>query len=132
MYRKYRDQAAFYIVYIQEAHASDIWQMQANLRQNVIFSLPKTQDERLNIAESCVRNLHIEIPALIDGFQNTTEQAYTGWPDRLYVIGRDGRVAFKSAPGPFGFDPRAMEPVLKKAIAGAATATQKPPGNPPA
>jgi len=31
------------------------------------------------------------------------EKAYTGWPDRLYLIDKEGRVAFKSAPGPFGF-----------------------------
>ena len=63
----------------------------------------RLMDERNNVAESCVRNLHIEIPALLDDFQNTTETAYTGWPDRLYVIDRAGKVAFKSAPGPFGF-----------------------------
>jgi len=30
------------------------------------------------------------------------EAAYTGWPDRLHVIDVDGRVAYKSRPGPFG------------------------------
>ena len=116
MYRQYKDRAAFYIVYIQEAHASDVWQMGSNVRQNVVFALPKTTDERGQVAESCVRNLHIEIPALLDDFQNTTETAYTGWPDRLYVIDRAGHVAFKSPPGPFGFEPQAMEVELKKAV----------------
>jgi type I thyroxine 5'-deiodinase len=32
--------------------------------------------------------------ALLDDFRDTTEVAYTGWPDRLYAIGRDGRVAY--------------------------------------
>jgi hypothetical protein len=32
-----------------------------------------------------------------------------GWPDRLYVIARDGRIAYKSDPGPFGFKPADME-----------------------
>ncbi len=90
--------------------------MGSNLRQNVVFALPKSADERGKIAESCMRNLHIEIPALLDDFQNTTEMAYMGWPDRLYVIDRTGRVAFKSQPGPFGFEPQAMEAELKKAV----------------
>jgi type I thyroxine 5'-deiodinase len=47
--------------------------------------------------------LGIEFPALVDRIENSTEIAYTGWPDRLYVIDKDGRVAFKSAAGPFGF-----------------------------
>ena len=103
-------------MYIQEAHASDIWQMGSNVRQNVVFALPKSAEERGQVAESCVRNLHIEIPALLDNFQNGAEIAYTGWPDRLYVIDRAGRVAFKSLPGPFGFEPQAMETELKKSL----------------
>jgi type I thyroxine 5'-deiodinase len=90
--------------------------MASNETQKVVFQSPRSIGERTNIAESCVRNLHIEIPALLDNFQNTTEGAYTGWPDRLYVIGKDGRVAFKSAAGPFGFAPAKMEVALKKAV----------------
>jgi Iodothyronine deiodinase len=47
--------------------------------------------------------LGIEFPALVDRIENSIEIAYTGWPDRLYVIDKDGRIAFKSAAGPFGF-----------------------------
>jgi type I thyroxine 5'-deiodinase len=116
LYAEYRDRAAFYIVYIQEAHAADVWQMSSNVKQNVVFTLPKSLDERAQVADSCVRNLHIDIPALLDDFGNSTEIAYTGWPDRLYVIDREGRVAFKSKPGPFGFHPEDMEGALKKAL----------------
>ena len=38
----------------------------------------------------------------------------TGWPDRLYVIGTDGRVRYKSAAGPFGFSTRDLEAVLEQ------------------
>ncbi len=103
---------AFYIVYIQEAHASDVWQMGSNLRDNVVFASPRSSGERGSVAESCVRNLHIQIPALLDDFGNSTEHAYTGWPDRLYVIDRNGRVVYKSRPGPFGFHPSEMEASL--------------------
>ena len=102
------------MVYIQEAHSSDLWQMEPNVRQNVIFANPKNMEEREAVAGACVRNLHIEIPALIDPILNSTDSDYTGWPDRLYVIDREGRVAYKSRPGPFGFHPEEMEPHLKK------------------
>ena len=32
---------------------------------------------------------------------NAVEQEYTAWPDRLYLIGVDGRIRFKSEAGPF-------------------------------
>ena len=104
---------AFYVVYILEAHASDVWQMNSNVKQGVVFVSPKNSAEREEIAGSCVRNLHIQIPALVDNFDNTTERAYTGWPDRLYVIDRDGRVVYKSKPGPFGFHANEVEQSLK-------------------
>ena len=104
---------AFYVIYIVEAHASDVWQMESNVKQNVVFALPKTMGERETVADSCVRNLHIQIPALIDDFSDSTEKAYTGWPDRLYVIDRNGRIACKTKPGPFGFHPEEVEKTLR-------------------
>ena len=112
MYRKYKDRVAFYIVYIQEAHASDFWQMPDNIRQGVIFRNPTTLVARETVAGSCVRNLHIAIPALLDGMDNRVEVEYKGWPDRLYLIDTQGRVVFRSKPGPFGFHPRDMQPLL--------------------
>ena len=101
-------------MYIEEAHPSDIWQMRSNVREGVVFRNPQSDSERFTVAESCVRKLGIRFPALIDGIDNAVERRYTGWPDRLYLIGRDGRVVFKSAPGPFGFDAEALAAALRQ------------------
>jgi hypothetical protein len=102
------------VVYIFEAHTSDAWQMGINVREHVVFTNPKSFEEKGQIANTCVRKLGIEIPALVDDIQNTVETTYTGWPDRLYVIDKSGRVAYKSAPGPFGFEPRGVAETLKR------------------
>jgi type I thyroxine 5'-deiodinase len=39
-------------------------------------------------------------------------RAYLATPDRLYVVDRDGRIAYRGGPGPFGFNPREMEQTL--------------------
>jgi type I thyroxine 5'-deiodinase len=96
-----------------EAHPSDIWQMQSNIKDNVVFASPKDEGERTNIAGACVRKLGIKFPAIVDGFDNTTEMAYTGWPDRIYLIDKTGKVVYKSKPGPFGFKPAELEAALK-------------------
>lgn len=80
----------------------------------MIYADPKTSSEREAVADACVRGLKIEVPALLDNIENTTEKAYTAWPDRLYVIDKKGRIAFKSAPGPYGFHPKQMEEALRK------------------
>ena len=79
--------------------------MQSNVRDGVLFSTPKNDVERVNVANACWRKLGIKFPALVDSMDNRVEAAYTGWPDRLYLIDRGGRVVFKTKPGPFGFDP---------------------------
>ena len=104
----------FYAVYILEAHPSDVWQMQSNVRDKVVFASPKNEEDRAFIAGACVRKLGIKFPAVLDEFGNSTEQAYTGWPDRIYVIGTDGRIVHKSAPGPFGFSTSDLEQTLNR------------------
>jgi type I thyroxine 5'-deiodinase len=100
-------------VYILEAHPSDVWQMQSNIKDNVVFASPRDEGERAQVAGACVRKLGIKFPAIVDGFDNQTESAYTGWPDRIYLIDKDGRIVYKSKPGPFGFKPDELEAALK-------------------
>jgi hypothetical protein len=95
--------------------------MQSNIRENIVFASPKDYDERTAVAGSCVRKLGIKFPALIDGFDNTTERAYTGWPDRIYLIDSNGRVAYKSKPGPFGFKPSELQAALEQQSVNLAT-----------
>jgi peroxiredoxin len=103
LYQQYKNKVDFLVVYVTEAHPSDVWQMQSNIKEQVVFASPKDEEERALVAGACVRKLGIEIPAVIDQFGNSTEQAYTGWPDRLYLIDTKGRIAYKAKPGPFGF-----------------------------
>jgi type I thyroxine 5'-deiodinase len=104
------------VVYITEAHPSDVWQMQSNVKDKVVFASPRSEEERGFVAGACVRKLGIEIPAVLDEFGNSTENAYTAWPDRLYVIDRSGRVAYKSRPGPFGFKADELKAAIQEAI----------------
>jgi type I thyroxine 5'-deiodinase len=102
------------VVYITEAHPSDVWQMESNIKDKVVFASPRNEDERAAVAGTCVRKLGIEIPAVLDEFGNSTESAYTGWPDRLYLIDASGKVAYKSKPGPFGFRPNELAAALRR------------------
>ncbi len=104
------------MVYITEAHPSDVWQMQSNIKDNVVFASPKNDEERAFIAGACVRKLGIKFPSVLDEFGNSTERAYTGWPDRIYLIDSQGRVVYKSKPGPFGFLPDELSAALTRTV----------------
>jgi peroxiredoxin len=90
--------------------------MQSNITDKVVFASPKNAEERSHLGQMCVRKLGIKFPAIIDTFDNATEQAYTAWPDRLYVIDREGRIAYKARPGPFGFHPEGVAETLQKLL----------------
>ena len=103
-------------MYIQEAHPTDLWTTASNARDHVLYASPRSYGERTETASACVRNLGIRIPAVLDGIDNQIERAYTGWPDRLYVIGTNGRVAYKSLPGPFGLSAAGLERALELVV----------------
>ena len=74
-------------------------------------------DERLEVAETCMTKLALEpMPAIVDNMDNVANEAYEAWPDRLYLVGRDGRVAYKGGPGPFGFSADDLEAAIQKEL----------------
>ena len=114
---------AFYIVYIQEAHPTDLWQMPSNIQEGVLYASPRSDEERSSTAFACVRRLGIHIPAILDHIENPTERAYTAWPDRMFIVDTNGRIVFKSMPGRFGFSTRDLEQSLRE-ITGTASRSQ--------
>jgi hypothetical protein len=88
--------------------------MRSNIKDQVVFASPKNEDDRAYIAGLCVAKLGIKFPAVIDEFGNSTEEAYTGWPDRMYLIDTRNRIVFKSKAGPFGFEPDQLSVALAK------------------
>ena len=116
LYREYKDRVSFHVVYIEEAHTIDAWQVKDNLEDDILVKSTGTAEEREQVAGVCLAKLAIELPALIDEPDNRVERAYTAWPDRMYVIDRNGTIAYKSAPGPFGFKPAELEATLKRIV----------------
>jgi hypothetical protein len=116
IYDCYGDRVTFYIVYIREAHPTDGWQVDSNLAESVLFAQPETYDERVEVAQACTLGLDIKIPTLIDDMDDKINAAYAALPDRLYLIDAEGRMAFKSGPGPAGFKPDDFEAAIKACL----------------
>jgi hypothetical protein len=93
-----------------------VWQVRSNERDKVIFTTARSLDERAGVAGLCRRDLKIDLPVLVDGLDDRVDSDYMAWPDRLYVIDRDGKVAYKSRPGPFGFKADAVRAALQPLV----------------
>jgi hypothetical protein len=66
-------------------------------------------DERIEVGAACMLKLALEMPALVDAMDDGVTAAYAGVPERLYLVGRDGKVAYKGGMGPMFFRPREWE-----------------------
>ena len=108
LYDRHGNEVAFFIVYIREAHPADGWVLAENRREEITLADPTSLDERAAAAEACVVRLETRIPVLLDDVDDAVALAYGGWPDRLYLIDRDGRVAFQGELGPDGFKPEEL------------------------
>jgi hypothetical protein len=109
-------------VYIREAHAidSDAPAGAGPLVEDrgPRIEDPTTDEERRSVATACVEELSWDpIPAVIDRVDDAVSIAYSAWPDRLYLVGRDGNLAYTGARGPFGFKPEELGEAIEKELA---------------
>ena len=116
VFETYRDRASFYLVYVEEAHARDVWPLASNVKANVVYETPRTAAERTGIATTCAQALTVRMPILVDDMENRTVDAYAAWPTRMYVIDPSGTIAYKSQPGPFGFAAAELEHALAAVV----------------
>ncbi len=128
-------------VYIREAHPTDEWQRpskhhpqahpdervsarvaQENEKERICYRQPRTTGERLAIARDFVSRFHYTIPLLVDPIENNFDDAYAGWPERLYVI-EGGVIRYKGGTGPDHFQPEELAAWLAARFTGVASPT---------
>ena len=93
------------MVYIREAHPDSILYVPTSDGGKSLAVVPQGENTaaRLKNLVQCTSLLQLTMPAVLDSDDNVVNRAYAAWPDRLYGIGLDGRVTFKTGPGPQGF-----------------------------
>jgi alkylhydroperoxidase family enzyme len=87
--------------------------MSSNEKEGIAFAQPTSYGERCEVASKCCAALKMTVPLVVDEIDDRVGHLYSGMPDRLYLIDRAGKVAYKGGRGPFGFKP----PELEQAIA---------------
>ena len=113
LHERHGDEVSFFVVYIREAHPEDGWVLEDNRDEGIAVVDPASLDERAAAARACALRLRTRIPVLLDDVDDAVASAYGGWPDRLYLIGRDGRVAFQGEVGPSGFRPEELATAIE-------------------
>jgi hypothetical protein len=105
IYKDYKDHADFLTVYVREAHPTDEWQMNSNVKEDVCYAQPKTLEQRVAIANDFVERFNYPTPFGIDDMTNAANDAYAAWPERIYIIDEQRRIAYRGGMGPFNYHP---------------------------
>jgi hypothetical protein len=104
------------VVYIREAHPEDGWVLEENRDEGITAHDPASAEERAGLAAACATRLATSMAVAVDALDDGAALAYGGWPDRLYLIGRDGRIAYQGGEGPFGFLPDQLEAAIRREL----------------
>ena len=114
LYETYKERADFLMVYIREAHPDSVIRVSEGGKE-VLKKIEQTSDlaARSRNARVCASTLKLSFRAVVDKEDNRVNTAYAGWPSRIVVVDRQGKVAFDGGPGPGGFQPGELEHWLK-------------------
>jgi hypothetical protein len=86
--------------------------MDSNVKDEIVFDQPKTDDARKDAAKLLVEKLRYRMPVGLDPMDDRVGKAFSAWPERIYVVGAGGRILYKGGMGPFGFHPEEAEKLL--------------------
>ena len=102
-------------MYIREAHPDSVlFTLKDGEKKLLKIVQTEKVEDRSETAKQCVDMLKMTMPTLIDRADNKVNSEYGAWPDRLYVVGKDGKIAYQGGPGPGGFKVNEVEKWLRE------------------
>lgn len=85
LYHRYRDQGfEFFTIYVREPHPGEY------------YGSHRTWAQKLKFARDCRDQDRIQNPLLVDDLQGTVHLLYGLMPNMIYIIDKDGRIAYKA------------------------------------
>jgi len=112
LYAKYQDRIQFVVIYIREAHPQDGWPY----GDISTVTDPTSIERRRELAKECGQAMRHGIKTYVDEMDDRTMRAYAAFPERLYLIGKNGRVSYRGGLGPMGFDPQEFGEAIEQEL----------------
>jgi len=104
------------MVYITEAHASDVWPMGFAVE----WTSPKSLEQRKEYAAICSKDMGLQpgFKLLVDGMDNAFNFAFGSWPTGYYVVRVDGTLVYLGQPeeSEASYDVELLFTFLRKAV----------------
>ena len=98
LYQEFKDRVAFFIVYTPEAHPRDVpsyfsgRMMKSRLSADKDKDQARSYEERVDTAGSCIADMRITIPVLVDNMNNEVTELLGTAPNAAYLIDQNGKI----------------------------------------
>lgn len=112
VHRRYADRVSLFLVYTQEVRPAGA-PVQASGR---FPGAPATIEERAAQARRLVDEFQLSVPVLLDRLDHEVTRAYGGFPLRLTLIGRSGRIVYQPPLGPYAFRPDELAAAIEQEL----------------
>lgn len=105
------------VIYICEAHATDVWP----LKYSYEHPAPTSLRQRAEYARRCSHELGFEAAGfnlLVDGLDDSFNAAFGAWPTAYYLVDREGALLHvgEADGDEHGYDVRRFVTAVRKAI----------------
>ena len=106
------------MVYIKEAHPEGDGDAALihNVKAGIHIEEATTDLDRAITAKKMCSTLHTSLPCVVDSVDNHVNDVYAAWPARIYLLSADGKVFYRSGPGPEGFKPAEARDALERLL----------------
>lgn len=90
LYKKYKERdVEFFVVYSKEPHAGE-------RRYFKKYTQHTSYEHKLGYAKELVETFGMKVPVLVDDLDEAVVEAYGRMPNMVYVIDKDGKIAYKA------------------------------------
>ena len=123
---EYGDDVQWIMIYTLEAHPTDGRVAPVNTRAGIEIPQHTSFEKRLECAKLCAEKLDLKLHVLVDGYQNKVTDAYSGRPNRGYVLDAEGKVVSKQVWIEVQATRTALDAILQRKDSDKPTRTTKP------
>lgn len=90
--QEFGDRVNWVLIYTREAHPTDGWAIDINARSGIELAQHTSIEDRFKCALLCNEKMKLDITVLVDGFDDKVTKAYSGHPNRGYILNAKGVV----------------------------------------
>lgn len=90
--QEFGDRVNWVLIFTREAHPTDGWAIDINATSGIELAQHTSMENRINSARICTEKMNLAITVLVDGFDDRVTKAYSGQPNRGYILDAEGMI----------------------------------------